>query len=216
MQSYVINLIRHGAIDETLRGKYIGVTDVHLSEKGRKDLEELAAKDSYPSVQRVYSSPLLRCTESCGIIYPGMEIHKISAFEECNFGEWEGKSAPELSSDSRFGEWLANSDKTPPPGGESGKAFASRIGRGFERLVETLSAEGITHSSVIAHGGVIMTILAMYGLPQAPSYQWRMDNGYGFSVRVNPFLWMRERFVEVFDTCPPAPKPEENEDEKQD
>ena len=35
MQSYVIYLIRHGAIDETLKGRYIGRTDVSLSEKGK-------------------------------------------------------------------------------------------------------------------------------------------------------------------------------------
>ena len=38
MQSYVINLIRHGAVDETLKGKYIGTTNVGLSKKGREDL----------------------------------------------------------------------------------------------------------------------------------------------------------------------------------
>ena len=135
-----------------------------------------------------------------------MEINSISNFSECDFGEWEGKSAQELAGDPRFGQWLQNSDKTPPPGGETGKAFASRVGRGFERLVEKMSAEGITEAGVVTHGGVIMTILAMYGLPQAPSYQWRMDNGYGFSVRVNPFLWMREKVVEVYDTCPAAPE----------
>ena len=50
-----------------------------------------------------------------------------------------------------------------------------------------------------------MTILAMFGLPQAESYRWRMDNGYGFAVRVTPMLWMRDRVMEVFDTVPFAP-----------
>ncbi|MBR2177388.1 MAG: histidine phosphatase family protein [Clostridia bacterium] len=209
MQSYVINLIRHGAVDETLKGKYIGSTDVQLSKKGREGLVAIREGTGYPQPQKLYSSPLLRCTESCEIIYPGMDINCLGSFRECSFGEWEGKSAAELSENPLFAEWLQNSDKTPPPGGESGKDFAARISKGFERLVETMSAEGITEASLITHGGVIMTILAIYGLPQAPSYQWRMDNGYGFSVRVNPFLWMRDRVVEVFDTCPRAPKREE-------
>ena len=71
--------------------------------------------------------------------------------------------------------------------------------------MEQVSAEDITSSALVTHGGVIMTLLSVYGIPQAESYRWRMDNGYGFSVRVNPFLWMRDRVVEVFDTCPPAP-----------
>ena len=206
MQSYVINFIRHGAVEETLKGKYIGVTDISLSKKGREELVKIREGIGYPRPQKLYSSPLLRCIETCELIYPGMDIQKINAFSECNFGEWEGKSASELAGDKRFGDWLQNSDKTPPPGGESGKDFAARISRGFEHLVETVSAEGITNASVITHGGVIMTILALYGLPQAPSYQWRMDNGYGFSVRINPFLWMRDRVMEVFDTCPAAPQ----------
>ena len=38
MKSYVIHFIRHGAVDETLSGKYIGSTDVPLSDKGREEL----------------------------------------------------------------------------------------------------------------------------------------------------------------------------------
>ena len=206
MQSYVINLIRHGAVDETLKGKYIGTTNVGLSKKGREDLVTIKETLGYPQPQKLFSSPLLRCTESCELIFPGMEINMISNFSECDFGEWDGKSAAELAGDPRFGQWLQNSDKTPPPGGESGKAFAARIMRGFENLVKTVSSQGITNAAVVTHGGVIMTILAMYGIPQAPSYKWRMDNGYGFSVRVTPSLWMRDRIVEVFDTVPPHPK----------
>ena len=209
MQSYVIHLIRHGAVDETLKGKYIGSSDVNLSRQGSEGLVLIRETAGYPtSVQRVFSSPLQRCTQSCELIFPGHEITCMSCFSECDFGKWEGKSAAELASEPEFAMWLQNSDKTPPPGGESGKEFASRVSRGFERLVETLSAEGITESALVTHGGVIMTILAMYGLPQAPSYQWRMDNGYGFSLRINPFLWMRERVAEVYDTCPAAPKSE--------
>ena len=64
----------------------------------------------------------------------------------------------------------------------NGKEFAVRVCRGFEHLVEDLSAKGVRSAALVTHGGVIMTILAMFGLPQAESYRWRMDNGYGFAV----------------------------------
>ena len=38
MKSYIIHFIRHGSIDETLSGKYIGTTDVPLSDKGKIEL----------------------------------------------------------------------------------------------------------------------------------------------------------------------------------
>ena len=68
MQSYVIYLIRHGAIDETLKGRYIGRTDVSLSEKGKNALRDIKRNFGYPVPKKVYSSPLQRCTETCGII----------------------------------------------------------------------------------------------------------------------------------------------------
>ena len=209
MQSYKVYFIRHGAVDETNLGRYIGRTDVHLSEKGKKNLLEIKENFGYPYPEKIYTSPLSRCTETCSLIYPHREIKTVGALSECDFGAWEGKSAADLAGDPAFAQWLQNSDKTPPPGGESGKAFASRVSRGFERIVEEISAEGVKTAAIVTHGGVIMTLLAMYGLPQAESYRWRMDNGYGFAVRITPMLWMRDRVMEVFDTVPFAPKKEE-------
>lgn len=212
MKSYVIHFIRHGAVDETLRGKYIGSTDVHLSEKGRKNLCEIRDNFGYPYAEKIYTSPLSRCTESCSIIYPKRDVKVIGAFSECDFGDWEGKSANDLAGNPIFVNWLQNSDKTPPPNGESGSDFTRRICRGFEKLVNDMAMTGTSTAAIITHGGVIMTLLAVYGLPQAPSYQWRMDNGYGFSARITPVLWMRDKVMEVFDTVPKAPdKNYENE-----
>ena len=210
MRTYTIYLIRHGAVDETNRGRYIGRTDVHLSEKGKAQLREIRDTAGYPDPEVIYSSPLARCVESCSVIYPKRDIRTVSSLSECDFGEWEGKSAEELAGTKGFADWLKNSDKTPPTGGESGKEFAARVARGFERIVEELSAENCGTAAIVTHGGVIMTILAMYGLPQAESYRWRMDNGYGFAVRITPMLWMRDRVMEVFDTVPFAPKRDEN------
>ncbi len=205
MQSYTIYFIRHGAVDETLKGRYIGSTDAHLSEKGKKALRQTADLFGYPYPEKVYSSPLSRCIETCSVIYPKHEISTVGALSECDFGDWEGKSAVELAGNPAFAMWLQNSDKTPPPNGESGADFAKRICKGFERLVENIAAEGIHTAALITHGGVIMTLLSVYGIPQAESYKWRMDNGYGFAARITPSLWMRDRVMEVFDTVPFAP-----------
>lgn len=72
----------------------------------------------------------------------------------------------------------------------------------FESIVEGLMKTGTTESVIVTHGGVIMTLLAVYGLPQAKPFEWTMDNGYGYSVRVTPMLWQRDRVCEVFQTIP--------------
>ena len=58
MKSYYLHFIRHGAISPTLSGRYIGVTDVPLSEKGKKEIERMAATMDYPYAKVVLTSPL--------------------------------------------------------------------------------------------------------------------------------------------------------------
>ena len=202
MKSYIIHFIRHGAIDETLSGKYIGTTDVPLSDKGKMDLKKLDYEYRYPGTQVVFTSPLKRCTETCRILYPEQNPLSIANLSECNFGEWEGKTAEELKNDPDFEKWLAGDNSVKPPRGESNADFTRRICRMFESIVEGLMKTGTTESVIVTHGGVIMTLLAVYGLPQAKPFEWTMDNGFGYSMRVTPMLWQRDKVCEVFQTIP--------------
>ena len=202
MKSYIIHFIRHGAIDETLSGKYIGTTDVPLSDKGKMDLKKLDYEYRYPGTQVVFTSPLKRCTETCRILYPEQNPLSIANLSECNFGEWEGKTAEELKSDPDFEKWLAGDNSVKPPRGESNADFTRRICRMFESIVEGLMKTGTTESVIVTHGGVIMTLLAVYGLPQAKPFEWTMDIGFGYSLRVTPMLWQRDKVCEVFQTIP--------------
>lgn len=202
MKSYVIHFIRHGAIDETLSGKYIGSSDVSLSERGKKDLQKLDAQYIYPGTQVVFTSPLKRCTETCRILYPQQNPLSIPALAEYNFGDWEGKTAEELKNENDFEKWLAGDSSVKPPNGESNADFTRRICRMFESIVEGLMKTGTTESVIVTHGGVIMTLLAVYGLPQAKPFEWTMDNGFGYSVRVTPMLWQRDKVCEVYEAIP--------------
>lgn len=202
MKSYIIHFIRHGAIDETLSGKYIGKTDVSLSEKGRADLLKFDCEYKYPGAQAVFTSPLKRCTETCKILYPELNPLAIAALSECSFGDWEGKTADELKSEPDFQKWLAGDSSVCPPHGESNTDFTRRICRMFESIVEGLMKTGTTESVIVTHGGVIMTLLAVYGLPQAKPFEWTMDNGFGYSLRVTPMLWQRDKVCEVFAAIP--------------
>ena len=49
----------------------------------------------------------------------------------------------------------------------------------FDSIVEGLMKTGTTEAATVTHGGVIMTLLAGYGLPQAKPFEWAMENGCG-------------------------------------
>lgn len=202
MKSYIIHFIRHGSIDDTLAGKYIGITDAPLSDRGRMDLRKLDYEYKYPGTQVVFTSPLKRCTETAKILYPEQNPLVIDNLSECNFGEWEGKTADELKNDPDFKKWLAGDSSVKPPRGESNADFTRRVCKMFESIVEGLMKTGTTESVIVTHGGVIMTLLAVYGLPQAKPFEWTMDNGFGYSLRVTPVLWQRDKVCEVFQTIP--------------
>lgn len=206
MKSYEINFIRHGQTEASERGAYIGVTDVHLSQKGREQLLKISREQGYPKTEMLVSSPLSRCLETCDAIFPSQSVTLNGAFSECDFGDWEGKTAAQLMGQPDFAKWLSNSEKNSPPNGESGADFTRRVCLGFERLVNSMISSGVSSVSLVTHGGVIMTLLAVYGLPQAHSYDWRMDSGYGYAARITPALWMRDKVIEVYDTIPYAPK----------
>ena len=202
MKSYIIHFIRHGWIGDTLAGKYIGTTDAPLSDRGRMDLRKLDYEYKYPGTQVVFTSPLKRCTETAKILYPEQNPLVIDNLSECNFGEWEGKTADELKNDPDFKKWLAGDSSVKPPRGESNADFTRRVCKMFESIVEGLMKTGTTESVIVTHGGVIMTLLAVYGLPQAKPFEWTMDNGFGYSLRVTPVLWQRDKVCEVFQTIP--------------
>lgn len=202
MKSYIIHFIRHGSIDDTLAGKYIGTRDAPLSDRGRMDLRKLDYEYKYPGTQVVFTSPLKRCTETAKILYPEQKPLVIDNLSECNFGEWEGKTADELKNDPDFKKWLAGDSSVKPPRGESNADFTRRVCKMFESIVEGLMKTGTTESVIVTHGGVIMTLLAVYGLPQAKPFEWTMDNGFGYSLRVTPVLWQRDKVCEVFQTIP--------------
>lgn len=211
MKSYYIHFIRHGAISPTLKGRYIGATDVPLSEEGKTDIRRLAATMDYPYAKVVFTSPLKRCTQTAKLIYPDTESLVIDRLSECHFGEWENKTADELKDDETFKKWLAGDTDVKPPRGESTADFTRRICLMFESIVDGLLKTGTTDAAVITHGGVMNTLLAVYGIPQAKPFDWACDCGYGYSLRITPMLWMRDKVAEVFARIPSERSPEDED-----
>ena len=53
--------------------RYIGVTDEPLCPEGIKRLKKMA----YPKPQTIFVSPLRRCQETAGILFPGQRVRII-------------------------------------------------------------------------------------------------------------------------------------------
>lgn len=211
----MLHLIRHGITEGNAEGRYIGKTDLPLSPQGASQIEALKKARVYPAASAFFCSPMRRCVETLRILYPEAQPITIGDFRECNFGEWEGKTAKEIASeDDRFARWISGGGKAViPPGGESGGVFIQRVCAAFEKLVEALLRSGTTSAVVVAHGGTLMSILSAYGLPHADFYDWMTEPGCGYTMRITPGLWMRSMVAEVCSKIPSGPETGEDEDQ---
>lgn len=203
MKSYIIHLVRHGMTANNLEGRYAGNSDVPLCDEGIARLRELKEKYDYTSPELIFSSPLSRCIETVRELYgDDREITVVDGLHEISFGDFEGKTAEELLGTPGYEDWLQG--KCPPPNGESNEDFARRICTAFVQTVREILKTGKTTAAICAHGGVIMTLLSVYGISdeEGGGLRWMANNGCGFTIRVTPSLWMRTGMVEVLSEYP--------------
>ena len=132
MQSYTIHLIRHGQTQANNDGRYIGRTDEPLSPEGLMQLLSMKQQYDYPGGARFFTSPLTRCRQTLEVLYPGCHAEVVDGLAECDFGEWDGKSAAQLKQDERFSRWLAG-EPVEIPGGETGEQFQHRVQHALRR-----------------------------------------------------------------------------------
>ena len=129
MKTYRIYLFRHGLTAGNFNAQYIGSTDEPLDPRGEAQLQRLSGAHPYPPVDAVFTSPLRRARQSAAILYPNHSAIALDGLKECDFGEFEGKTAAELQGDARFAKWLSGDLRARPPQGESGAEFTARVGR---------------------------------------------------------------------------------------
>ena len=125
-----LTLIRHGKTPSNREHRYLGVTEEALSGEGRKQLEILAEKDILKKPWLLFISPMLRCQESAGILFPGRKAYPIEEWREMNFGAYEGKNYEDLKNDSYYQKWIDSNGTLPFPEGESQQEYIKRCHRG--------------------------------------------------------------------------------------
>lgn len=196
-------------------GKYIGHTDVPATKEGIAQLHDIIDNyGSYPEADAVFTSPLLRCTQTAKELYPDRNPIVLDDLIEYDFGEFEGRTAEELKDDEDFVEWLAGTNPNKAaPFGDSQVRFNYRVCSCFEKIVDSVIKAGVGSTAVITHGGVIMSIMAAYALPEAPMHEWLTPNGCGYTLRITPFIWYRGMKAEAIAECPALPLTEEQERE---
>ena len=173
-------LIRHGNTSDEETGKvYKGRLDIPLSRAGAMRMERLASFLASFEISRLFTSTLSRSVESGKILARdrGLQIEEEPAFDEVDFGVWEGLSFTEIKERyaQDFERWLEDPNIYPPPQGESfGKARTRSMAR-LRRIVGESEGRPI---AVVAHAGIIRIMLfSLLGFRLKRLFRFGQDYG---------------------------------------
>ena len=162
-----IYLVRHGETEWSLSGQHTGITDIPLTENGRrvaKLFEPLFAKVSFALV---LTSPLQRARTTCELAGLGEQAEIDRDLMEWNYGEYEGLTPKQIHAKSP--EWMLFRDGCP--GGESPEQVGARVDRVIARV---RAVEG--HVALFAHGHIFRVLAARWlGFPAAAGCHFMLD-----------------------------------------
>lgn len=202
MKGYRLSIIRHGKTEANETARYIGTTDLPLSESGRNELIEKHEVNDYPKVQKVYSSPLMRCKETAEIIFPDRELMTVEGLREIDFGDFENQSVEDLIELDCYKEWLKGGIDNAPPDGESIRSMIERSYNALNIILADMMKEGLTHCGIVTHSGIIMNMLSCFGLPKMKPMEFACEVGEGYEIIITAKLWQTGNVFEILGRIP--------------
>lgn len=156
-----IILIRHGEPEIFARGRCYGKLDVGLSDAGKQQIQTANLFLQQFEVNRIYTSPRIRATESAQIIAAkfDLSIEPRQAFAEIDFGDFEGLEYREVERrfPALYHQWMTNPTTVQFPNGESFAQMQTRVLSEINSLRQRHQNETV---AVVSHGGVNRIVLA--------------------------------------------------------
>ena len=171
-----ILLVRHGKTPGNLAHRYNGVTDEPLCDAGRAEL----AQRHYPPAEVVYVTRLRRTRETAAILFPGARQITVPGLREMDFGDFENRSFSDMEHDAAYRAWVDSGCLAPIPHGEGRAAFLRRIAATMRALLAADRSEKLT---IVAHGGTVMAVGALFVNPARDYFSWQPKNGGGLLLR---------------------------------
>jgi len=169
-------LVRHGATQRTIEGRFSGSVGVDLSDEGRWQAQRLGERLRREGLTAAYASTLSRALDTAAIIAGacGLVTHGLDGLREISHGHWEGLTRAEV--EERFPEEYAAWEEDPftfaPEGGESGVAV---LARALPALRQIVTAHAGGRILIVSHKATIRLLLSSVLGFDARGYRDRLD-----------------------------------------
>ena len=190
-------LLRHGLPE--LQNCLLGTTDSKLSDYGMQQMEK--STQALESITKVVSSPLKRCLQFASKYSKQYQLDLVidQAWQECDFGDWDGKNYQSIAEDSPFEyeNFLSKPGTYSPPNAEKLTVFYHRVVLGIESILSRYAGEKVL---LVTHGGVIrcwvawclkMDFLESTGVSNIPFQRIKID--YASTTQID--LWNEQQVL---------------------
>ncbi|HEV3113509.1 MAG TPA: histidine phosphatase family protein [Candidatus Binataceae bacterium] len=162
-------LIRHGETEWSLSGQHTSVTDIPLTEMGKRQGAALGRELADKQFAAVLTSPRTRALETARLAGYGGVAQVDNNLQEWNYGEYEGITTPDIRKHTPG--WLIWDG--PVPGGETSEQVAARADRAIARA---LDIDG--EVALFAHGHILRVLTARWlGLPAKGGQLFALGTG---------------------------------------
>ena len=179
-------LLRHGETAWNSEGRYLGHSNIALSDAGREQARCQARFLQGRSIAGIYSSDLQRAQETAIAIaeqggYAPPQVMR--DWRELSFGAWEGLRYEQI-----IEQFVGQTDffSTPfhaaPPEGESLGQLAERVHRAWSALCQDIrqgsAQEHAGDIVLVSHGGPLRVLLCqLLGVAVERQWQFRLQTG---------------------------------------
>ena len=151
-------LVRHVETTGNYENKFVGVTEVEYTERGKKQFVQLANVLKEYKVDQIYSSPISRALKIAKKVgeNTSTEVKVIDELSEINFGIFEGLHFENILKDYKkhWDDWQNDYLNYCIPKGDSLQSFHSRVTSFIDSIKEE---EG--SCMIVCHGGTVQSIM---------------------------------------------------------
>ena len=160
-------LVRHGETDWNQQSRYQGQVDISLNENGKLQSEKISGFLKDISIDKAFSSSLLRAKETAEIIlrhHQKVELELNDGFKEIIHGAWEGKLETDIEREfpGELQRWRETPAQVQMPDGETLEQVWQRTIAIYQSILETALKNKLNTILIVAHGGTNQILLLSY------------------------------------------------------
>lgn len=151
-----LTAIRHTSVDVP-SGICYGISDVSVANSFPEEVAQIQAQLGDRQFDRIYSSPLKRCTQLASVLFLKEKLILDDRLRELNFGDWEMQAWDSVFNSSEGKAWFQDYAHASCPNGESFAELVARV-KSFLDELEPIENERI---AIITHAGVIRALMVL-------------------------------------------------------